>query len=86
MRGFARPAILLREVFPNALIPTVALGGVQITLLLGGTTHTLHYQETVCHTGAWARRDASETPLVLTSVVPSHPIERFVQGRRTALR
>jgi peptide/nickel transport system permease protein len=28
---------LLREVFPNALIPTVALGGVQITLLLGGT-------------------------------------------------
>ena len=25
------------EVFPNALIPTVALGGVQITLLLGGT-------------------------------------------------
>jgi ABC-type dipeptide/oligopeptide/nickel transport system permease component len=36
-RGFARPAILLREVFPNALIPTVALGGVQITLLLGGT-------------------------------------------------
>jgi peptide/nickel transport system permease protein len=36
-RGFARPAILLREVFPNALIPTIALGGVQITLLLGGT-------------------------------------------------
>ena len=36
-RGFARPTILLREVFPNALIPTVALGGVQITLLLGGT-------------------------------------------------
>jgi ABC-type dipeptide/oligopeptide/nickel transport system permease component len=36
-RGFARPSILLREVFPNALIPTVALGGVQITLLLGGT-------------------------------------------------
>ena len=36
-RGFSRPAILLREVFPNALIPTVALGGVQITLLLGGT-------------------------------------------------
>ena len=23
--------------FPNALIPTVALGGVQLTLLLGGT-------------------------------------------------
>jgi ABC-type dipeptide/oligopeptide/nickel transport system permease component len=36
-RGFARPAILLREVFPNAVIPTIALGGVQITLLLGGT-------------------------------------------------
>jgi ABC-type dipeptide/oligopeptide/nickel transport system permease component len=36
-RGFSRPAILLREVFPNALIPTVALGGVQLTLLLGGT-------------------------------------------------
>jgi peptide/nickel transport system permease protein len=36
-RGFSRPTILLREVFPNALIPTVALGGVQITLLLGGT-------------------------------------------------
>ncbi|WP_426442079.1 ABC transporter permease [Bradyrhizobium genosp. P] len=36
-RGFSRPAILLREVLPNALIPTVALGGVQITLLLGGT-------------------------------------------------
>jgi ABC-type dipeptide/oligopeptide/nickel transport system permease component len=36
-RGFSRRAILLREVFPNALIPTVALGGVQVTLLLGGT-------------------------------------------------
>jgi peptide/nickel transport system permease protein len=36
-RGFSRPAILWREVFPNALIPTVALGGVQVTLLLGGT-------------------------------------------------
>jgi ABC-type dipeptide/oligopeptide/nickel transport system permease component len=36
-RGFSRPQILLREVFPNALIPTVALGGVQLTLLLGGT-------------------------------------------------
>jgi ABC-type dipeptide/oligopeptide/nickel transport system permease component len=36
-RGFSRPAILLREVFPNALIPTVALGGVQVSLLLGGT-------------------------------------------------
>jgi len=36
-RGYSRPAILLHEVFPNALIPTVALGGVQLTLLLGGT-------------------------------------------------
>jgi ABC-type dipeptide/oligopeptide/nickel transport system permease component len=36
-RGFSRPSILVREAFPNALIPTVALGGVQVTLLLGGT-------------------------------------------------
>jgi dipeptide transport system permease protein len=36
-RGYSRSAILLHEVFPNALIPTVALGGVQATLLLGGT-------------------------------------------------
>jgi ABC-type dipeptide/oligopeptide/nickel transport system permease component len=36
-RGFSWPKILLHEVFPNALIPTVALGGVQVTLLLGGT-------------------------------------------------
>jgi ABC-type dipeptide/oligopeptide/nickel transport system permease component len=36
-RGFSRSAILLREALPNALIPTVALGGVQVTLLLGGT-------------------------------------------------
>ena len=36
-RGYSRPNILLNEVFPNALIPTVALGGVQVTLLLGGT-------------------------------------------------
>ena len=36
-RGFSRPEVLLREVFPNALIPTVALGGDQVTLLLGGT-------------------------------------------------
>jgi ABC-type dipeptide/oligopeptide/nickel transport system permease component len=36
-RGYSRPAILRHEVFPNALIPTVALGGVQVTLLLGGT-------------------------------------------------
>jgi ABC-type dipeptide/oligopeptide/nickel transport system permease component len=36
-RGYSRPSVLFREVFPNALIPTVALGGVQVTLLLGGT-------------------------------------------------
>jgi ABC-type dipeptide/oligopeptide/nickel transport system permease component len=36
-RGYSRSTILLHEVFPNALIPTVALGGVQVTLLLGGT-------------------------------------------------
>jgi ABC-type dipeptide/oligopeptide/nickel transport system permease component len=36
-RGYSRPKVLLNEVFPNALIPTVALGGVQVTLLLGGT-------------------------------------------------
>jgi len=36
-RGYSRPTILLHEVLPNALIPTVALGGVQVTLLLGGT-------------------------------------------------
>jgi len=36
-RGYTQSAILLNEVFPNALIPTVALGGVQVTLLLGGT-------------------------------------------------
>ena len=36
-RGYSRPGVLLHEVFPNALIPTVALGGVQVTLLLGGT-------------------------------------------------
>ena len=36
-RGYSRPNILLHEVFPNALIPTVALGGVQVTLLLAGT-------------------------------------------------
>src|SRR5207237_8620796 len=36
-RGFARSTILLREALPNAVIPTVALGGVQVTLLLGGT-------------------------------------------------
>ena len=36
-RGSSRTTILQREVFPNALIPTVALSGVQVTLLLGGT-------------------------------------------------
>lgn len=36
-RGYSRQNILLHEVLPNALIPTVALGGVQVTLLLGGT-------------------------------------------------
>jgi peptide/nickel transport system permease protein len=36
-RGFSRRTILLREALPNAVIPTVALGGVQVTLLLGGT-------------------------------------------------
>lgn len=36
-RGYSRPDILLHEMLPNALIPTVALGGVQVTLLLGGT-------------------------------------------------
>ena len=36
-RGYSRPSILLHEVFPNALIPTVTLGGVHVTLLIGGT-------------------------------------------------
>ncbi|WP_316214720.1 ABC transporter permease [Bradyrhizobium sp. SZCCHNR2035] len=36
-RGFSRGTILRSEVLPNALIPTVAFSGVQVTLLLGGT-------------------------------------------------
>ena len=36
-RGFSRWHILYKEALPNALIPTVALGGVQLTFLLGGT-------------------------------------------------
>ena len=36
-RGFSRWRILRTEALPNALIPTVALGGVQLTFLLGGT-------------------------------------------------
>jgi len=36
-RGFTRRRILLVEALPNAAIPTVALAGVQVTFLLGGT-------------------------------------------------
>lgn len=36
-RGFSRSRILRKEAFRNALIPTLALGGVQLTFLLGGT-------------------------------------------------
>lgn len=36
-RGFSRWHILLREALRNAAIPTVALSGVQLTFLLGGT-------------------------------------------------
>lgn len=36
-RGYSRGRILWREAMRNALIPTVALGGVQLTFLLGGT-------------------------------------------------
>ncbi len=36
-RGFGRMRVLLGEALPNALVPTVALTGVQITFLLGGT-------------------------------------------------
>jgi len=36
-RGFSRWHILTREALRNALIPTLALGGVQLTFLLGGT-------------------------------------------------
>jgi peptide/nickel transport system permease protein len=36
-RGFGRMRVLLAEALPNAAVPTVALTGVQITFLLGGT-------------------------------------------------
>jgi len=36
-RGYSRWRILRVEAFRNALIPTLALGGVQLTFLLGGT-------------------------------------------------
>ncbi|MFK7855295.1 MAG: ABC transporter permease [Granulosicoccus sp.] len=36
-RGFSRWHILRKEALRNALIPTLALGGVQLTFLLGGT-------------------------------------------------
>lgn len=36
-RGFSRWHILRKEALRNALIPTVTLGGVQLTFLLGGT-------------------------------------------------
>jgi len=36
-RGFSRWHILSREALRNAVIPTLALGGVQLTFLLGGT-------------------------------------------------
>jgi len=36
-RGFSRWWILRKEALRNALIPTIALGGVQLTFLLGGT-------------------------------------------------
>ncbi len=36
-RGYSRGHILWREALRNALIPTIALGGVQLTFLLGGT-------------------------------------------------
>jgi len=36
-RGYSRGRIIWREALRNALIPTVALGGVQLTFLLGGT-------------------------------------------------
>ena len=37
VRGFSRLRILIVEALPNALIPTVALSGVQFNFLLGGT-------------------------------------------------
>ena len=36
-RGFSRWTILRRDALPNALLPTLTLGGVQLTFLLGGT-------------------------------------------------
>ncbi len=36
-RGFGRTRVLLAEALPNAVVPTVALAGVQVTFLLGGT-------------------------------------------------
>ena len=36
-RGFGRMRVLLTEALPNAVVPTVALTGVQVTFLLGGT-------------------------------------------------
>lgn len=36
-RGFGRWNILLRQALQNAAIPTVTLGGVQLTFLIGGT-------------------------------------------------
>lgn len=36
-RGFSRWRTLYKDALRNALIPTVALGGVQLTFLLGGT-------------------------------------------------
>lgn len=36
-RGFSRWHILSKEALRNAVIPTLALGGVQLTFLLGGT-------------------------------------------------
>ncbi len=37
VKGFGPARILLRHALPNALIPTVTLGGVQFMFLLGGT-------------------------------------------------
>ncbi len=36
-RGFGLPRLVMREALRNAAIPTVALAGVQITFLIGGT-------------------------------------------------
>ena len=37
VKGFTRRRIIWREALPNALIPTVALTGVQFSFLIGGT-------------------------------------------------